>query len=192
MSRDPAEAPSSTDRDHYRYVPLRRADIEALRQFRNAQLDVLRQAAPISSAEQTGWYERVVVPAQHEAQPAMMLVSILAEPDRFIGYGGLTNIDWSSRRAEVSFLVDPARAGEPDVYSRDMGAFLEFLKRWAFTELGLNRLFTETYAFRDAHIGILEHAGFSVEGRLRQHVVVGGELTDSIMHGLLSADERAT
>ena len=37
----------------------------------------------------------------------MMLVSILAEPDHFIGYGGLTNIDWGSRRAEVSFLVDP-------------------------------------------------------------------------------------
>jgi RimJ/RimL family protein N-acetyltransferase len=191
VSRDPVEAPPSTDRDHYQYVPLRRGDIEALRQFRNAQLDVLRQAEPISSAQQEHWYEHVVIPTQREPQPTMMLVSILAEPDRFIGYGGLTNIEWGSRRAEVSFLVDPVRANDPCVYRRDMSAFLEFLKCWAFTEVGLNRLFTETYAFRDAHIGILEHAGFSVEGRLRQHVVIGGKLTDSIMHGLLSADERA-
>lgn len=191
MSPDPAEAASFTDRDRYRYVPLRPADIEALRQFRNAQLDVLRQVEPISREQQQHWYEEVVVPAQHEAQPAMMLVSILVEPDRFVGYGGLTNIDWGSRRAEVSFLVDPVRAGEPDVYRRDMSSFLEFLKRWAFTEIGLNRLFTETYASRDAHIAILEQAGFSLEGRLRQQVIIGGEATDSIMHGLLAADERA-
>ncbi len=191
MSRDPAEAPSSTDRGDYDYVPLRRADIEALRRFRNAQVDVLRQAGPISSAQQERWYDSVVIAAQREAQPVMMLVSILAEPDRFVGYGGLTNIDWESRRAEVSFLVDPVRAGEPGVYRRDMSSFLDFLKRWAFAEIGLNRLFTETYAFREAHIEILESAGFSLEGRLRQHVLVGDELTDSIMHGLLASDERA-
>jgi RimJ/RimL family protein N-acetyltransferase len=69
-----------------------------------------------------------------------------------------------------------------------MEAFLHFLSGWAFGELGLNRLFTETYAFRDAHIAILERAGFISEGRLRQHVVVAGRPTDSILHGLLASD----
>jgi RimJ/RimL family protein N-acetyltransferase len=118
-------------------------------------------------------------------------VSILDAEEQFIGYGGLTNIDWVSRRAEVSFLVDPERAADPDVYRRDIGAFLGFLANLAFNELGLNRLFAETYAFRNFHIGLLERAGFSVEGRLREHAWTGQGLGDSIVHGLLAAEWRA-
>ena len=176
--------------DHYRYVPLRRSDAEPLRQFRNDQIDVLRQSEPITAEQQKRWFNEVVVPAQRAAQPPMMLVSILDPEDRFIGYGGLTNLDCDARRAEVSFLVAPDRAADPDVYRQDMEAFLRFLSGWAFGELGLNRLFTETYAFRDAHIAILERAGFSSEGRLREHVTIGGKPTDSIVHGLLAADWR--
>jgi 2-polyprenyl-3-methyl-5-hydroxy-6-metoxy-1,4-benzoquinol methylase/RimJ/RimL family protein N-acetyltransferase len=181
----------SDHRSGYRYPPLRRSDIESLRLFRNAQLDVLRQTEPIAAGEQERWFDEMVTPSQRDPQPPMMLVSILDENGDFIGYGGLTNIDWKSRRAEVSFLVDPMRAADPDVYRRDMGAFLEFLTRWTFAELGLNRLFTETYAFRDVHIAILERAGFLVEGRLREHVTTGEKVTDSVIHGLLATDWRA-
>lgn len=188
-SADLAESPITGTREGYAYTPLRRTDIEALRQFRNAQLSVLRQHEPISAAQQERWYEEIVAPTQLEREPSLMLVSILAD-ERFIGYGGLTNIDWNARRAEVSFLVDPARAGEPEVYRGDMSMFLDFLKQWAFDELGLNRLFTETYAFRDFHIAILEQAGFTPEGRLHEHVVIDGEAIDSVMHGCLASDRH--
>jgi SAM-dependent methyltransferase len=174
------------ERDGYRYVPLRRADIEPLRRFRNAQMDVLRQAAPISEVDQERWFDEVVAGAQRDPRPPMILVSILDAAERFIGYGGLTHIDWEARRAEVSFLVDPSRAADPDLYRRDMTAFLGFLAGLAFDDLGLNRLFTETYAFRGFHIETLEQAGFTVEGRLREHVATG----DSIVHGLLASERR--
>ena len=50
-----------------RRLPLhaaRRDHIEALRQFRNAQIDVLRQAEPIAEDQQERWFEGVVEPAQ--------------------------------------------------------------------------------------------------------------------------------
>jgi SAM-dependent methyltransferase len=173
-------------RDRYRYVALRRQDIEALRGFRNAQIDVLRQAAPISPDEQRRWFAEVVSPTEYDPRPPMILVSILDAYERFIGYGGLTNLDWDSRRAEVSFLVDPARAAEPAVYERDLGAFLGFLADWSFGTLGLNRLFTETYAFRARHVELLERAGFVPEGRMREHAGT----SDSLLHGLLAEDWR--
>jgi RimJ/RimL family protein N-acetyltransferase len=179
------------DRDGYRFVPLRREDIEALRRFRNEQIDVLRQSEPISAGQQQQWFDHVVVSAQRDPRPSQILVSILDAEEQFIGYGGLTNIDWEARRAEVSFLVDPERAANPDVYRRDMGSFLAFLAAWAFDELGLNRLFAETYASRDFHISILERAGFSVEGRLREHMMTSEGPSDSLMHGLLASDWRA-
>jgi RimJ/RimL family protein N-acetyltransferase len=189
-----ADAPGQdfdVERDGYRYVPLRREDIEPLRGFRNAQMVVLRQSEPISPEQQQRWFDEVVAPAQVAARPSMILTSILDGEGRFIGYGGLTNISWESRRAEVSFLVDPERAAQPDVYRRDMAAFLGFLAHDAFGRLGLNRLFAETYAFRDFHLGVLEGAGFVREGRLREHVLVGERLEDSLVLGLLAAEVGA-
>ncbi|MGH2912603.1 MAG: GNAT family N-acetyltransferase [Solirubrobacteraceae bacterium] len=187
-------APGTGEREHsgsgYRYPPLRRSDIEQLRLFRNAQLDVLRQSEPITAKDQERWFDEVVTPSRRDPRPPMILVSILDADGDFIGYGGLTNIDWQARRAEVSFLVDPARVADAAVYRQDMSAFLEFLANWTFTELGLNRLFTETYAFRELHISILQQAGFVVEGRLREHVNTEGRIADSIMHGMLATDWR--
>ena len=142
--------------------------------------------ADLTEAEQERWFDEVVVPAQRDPRPPMMLVSILDSDGRFIGYGGLTNLDWDARRAEVSFLVDPARAADLETYRRDTLAFLAFLADWAFGELGLNRLFTETFDFREFHIGLLEQAGFEPEGRMREHVTSG----DSVLHGLLAANRR--
>ncbi len=116
-------------------------------------------------------------------------MSILDGDGEFLGYGGLTHIDWEQQRAEVSFLVDPERASDPERYECDLRAFLGFLQDWAFGELGLHRLFTETYAFREHHLSVLESAGFQPEGRMRDHVADPDSPTgfaDSLLHGLLS------
>ena len=119
------------------------------------------------------------------ADPEFLLVSILDEADRFVGYGGLTHIDWEHRRGEVSFLMETERARNAELYARDLGAFLAFLKSWAFDELGLERIFTETYAFRDAHIALLENAGFVLEGRMSGHVRHEGRAVDCLIHAVM-------
>jgi RimJ/RimL family protein N-acetyltransferase len=169
----------------YRFVGLRHADIQTLRGWRNEQIHVLRQKAPLSEADQERWFRRVVQPVHAGADPEFLLVSILDEAKRFVGYGGLTHIDWEHRRGEVSFLVATERAGNPELYARDLGAFLAFLTRWAFDELGLERIFTETYAFRGAHIEQLENAGFVFEGRMNGHVRHEGRAVDCLIHAVV-------
>ena len=180
------------EREGYRYVVLRHADIEALRRFRNAQLPVLRQEVPLLPEQQEHWYASEVRPTHASTTPAFLLVSILEE-GRFIGYGGLTHIDWTQGRAEVSFLVDPSRAGDPVRYRQDFAAFLAFLQHWAFEELGLVRLFTETYAFRREHLSILEESGFALEGHLRGHIRDPRDperRVDSLIHGCNAGGAR--
>lgn len=169
----------------YRYVGLRRADVQALRAWRNEQMDVLRQKAPLAEEDQERWFGELVEPTHRSPAPAFLLVAILDGDGRSIGYGGLTNIDWDHQRAEVSFLVESARARDAALYARDLSAFLAFLVRWAFDELGLRRLFTETYAFRTAHVRLLETAGFRLEGRLVAHTRGAGGPVDSLIHGLV-------
>jgi RimJ/RimL family protein N-acetyltransferase len=174
--------------DAYRLVPIRYEDREAIREWRNAQLEVLRQAEPLSAAQQEAYFQRVVLPLFEQEKPSQLLFSLL-QNDELIAYGGLVHISWPDSRAEVSFLVDPTRAAHAETYRNDFLAHLRLLGQVAFEGLKLNRLFTETYDIRPAHIAILEEAGFALEGRLRQHIQLApGTFTDSLMHGQLAAD----
>ena len=173
---------------NYQLVPIRYEDREPIRAWRNAQLEVLRQAEPLTAEQQDTYFQRVVLPQFEQEQPGQLLFSLL-QNDQLVAYGGLVHISWRDLRAEVSFLADPVRAAEPDTYRRDFRAHLRLLGQVAFAELKFNRLFTETYDIRPAHVAILEEVGFQLEGRLRQHVRLAPDtFTDSLMHGQLAAD----
>ena len=152
--------------------------------WRNEQIDVLRQNRLLTEADQDRYYREVVEPSFSEDRPRIILFSYLRDED-CIGYGGLTNIDWDSRRAEISFLVDTDRTRDLKVYREDFSVFLRLMKRIAFGALQFNRLFAETFDIRPHHIRILEDNGFRLEGRMRQHVIIRGRPVDSLIHGCL-------
>lgn len=161
------------------------AQIEAIRLWRNAQLRVLRQTAPISAQQQQDYFARHIWPEMAAPQPTTILVAFFSD-DVFIGYGGLVHIAWEQRRAEVSFLLDTALAGTPDDHGRLFPHFLCLMQRLAFHDLGLERLCTETYDLRPGYLWALELAGFQREGTLRGHVIIDGTPTNAVLHGLLS------
>ncbi len=168
----------------YTITPLREADIFPIRRWRNEQMDVLRQNRLLSEADQLKYYHDVVVPSFEAEQPKIILFSYLLD-GRCIGYGGLTNIDWVSGRAEISFLVDTGRTKDEAGYREDFSVFLSLMKEVAFTDVHFNRLFTETFDIRPVHVGILETSGFRLEGIMREHVRIGDRFVDSLIHGYL-------
>ncbi|MDQ3721274.1 MAG: hypothetical protein M3350_10930, partial [Actinomycetota bacterium] len=66
---DPKAPGLPVDRVGYRFGLLARADIEALRCFRNAQMEVLRQTEVITPEGQQRWFETQVEPAHAAPQP---------------------------------------------------------------------------------------------------------------------------
>lgn len=171
----------------YEIVTIQPEDIENIRIWRNAQMDVLRQSEPITAIQQIEYYSAKIWPQLESRHPREILFSLFRD-GRHIGYGGLVHIAWLHRRAEVSFLVEPERAADRVVYGEDFHAFLGLIKKVAFADLRLNRIFTETYAIRGYHISILESAGLNREGVLLEHIYIDGNPVDSIMHGFLSSD----
>jgi RimJ/RimL family protein N-acetyltransferase len=168
----------------YRISALRLEDMQPIKEWRNAQMDVLRQNRPLTDEGQTRYYNRVVLPTMTMEEPPMVLFSYFLSDD-LIGYGGLTNLDWHSRRAEVSFLLNTQRAGDESLYASDFIHFLRLLKVVSFQVLKLNRLFTETFDIRPRHVAILESEGFRYEGCMKQHVRIGTRFVDSLLHGHL-------
>jgi RimJ/RimL family protein N-acetyltransferase len=168
-------------------VSLREADMLDIGRWRNDQMDVLRQNKLLTDDGQRAYFRDVVLPTMQEARPKMILASYLLR-GTCIGYGGLTNIDWEARRAELSFLVATARTRDVQAYRADFEAFLALVQELAFVRLGLMRLFTETYDIRPHHVAALEASGMRLEGRLRRHQFIAGAFVDTLFHGMLSEE----
>lgn len=169
--------------------PLQQEDIENIRLWRNAQMDVLRQAHPISPEEQVRYFEQHVWPEKKSSHPCQILLGIESN-GVLIGYGGLVHIFWEYGRAEISFLLSPEveldQCRVRDYFTR----FVRLIQELAFDDLSLRKLTTETYEQRKLHIDVLESSGHKLEGRLRKHVIVSGRVVDALVHGLLLEDRK--
>jgi RimJ/RimL family protein N-acetyltransferase len=164
--------------------PVQPSDIEAIRVWRNAQLKVLRQKEAISKPEQKRYFRNQVFADYPKVHPRQILFSI-RESGQLIGYGGFVHIDWSNQRAEISFLLDPRISEGTKRYDSIFKLTLRILKRIAFSDLKLNRLFTETFSGRSSHVEVLVSSGFVEEGRLREHIFHDGKFLDSQIHAIL-------
>ena len=167
--------------------PLQQEDIENIRLWRNAQMDVLRQARPISPEEQARYFEQHVWPEKKSSQPRQILLGVELS-NKLIGYGGLVNLHWADQRAEISFLLSDEIEVQPALRAEIFIRFLLIIQKLSFKSLGLQRIWTETYSFRKAHIKTLEASGFVLEGCMRKHVIINGERMDSLIHGVIYSD----
>jgi RimJ/RimL family protein N-acetyltransferase len=175
----------SSSGGYFSFRRLNLSDSETIRQWRNAQLAILRQHKPLSQASQNQYFSEVLLPSYLEQQPKMLLFAICID-NELVGYGGLVHIDWSNQRCELSFLVDSSLEHDIQSKIRVFKYFFTALRKLAFEELGLNRVFTETFDFRPDHIEMLEGFGFGLEGRLSQHIrLPTGHFCDSLFHGYL-------
>jgi len=169
---------------NYSLVPLRKQDIQIIRNWRNEQMRVLRQKKKLTKKDQVDYYEKVIKKIFNKKKPNLILFSFLLE-NICVGYGGLTNIDWVAKKSEVSFLLDTARLKDKKTYRKDFRVFLNFILDLAFSELKLYKLVTETYDIRPTHVNVLESVGFRLEDRLKHQVFVKGKYVDSLHHGYL-------
>jgi len=168
----------------YVLSPLQEDHVEPIRQWRNEQTDILRQDETLTTQEQKRYFENYVWSELNAKRPKQILFAFKVE-QVLIGYGGLVHIQWQDQHAEVSFLLSPQRLSSAESYGLDFSSFLRLLKEVAFSDLGLHRLFTETYDVRPLHIEILEENGFAREGVVRRHKVIDGVPVDSLLHGCL-------
>lgn len=171
--------------------PVHRDDAETIRLWRNAQMAILRQRATISADQQRAYFETQVRPDFLTTRPDKILLAVL-QGNRMIGYGGLVHCDWEARKAEVSFVCETSRAGTPADHAVAFPAFLEMIKTVAFSDLGMNKIWTETYDTRVGYVEALRDAGFQHEGRLRDTVLIRGALIGSTLQGLLANDPSPT
>ena len=100
------------------------------------------------------------------------------ENNNLIGYGGLVHIDWESKNAEISFIIETERNENEEVFSTDFSAFLNIIFSIAFDSLQFIKLHTTFYdtAYRMFYKKVIEEYGFIQEGKLKDHILINGQI----------------
>ena len=166
-------------------INIRTIDIEfseKIRLWRNDQINVLRQKSMISSTQQEKYYLESIYRDFDNKYPPKVLFNIF-EKDQLVGYGGLVYIDWRTRVAEISFLVNPIYKSS-EKYDFIHIFFLELIIKVAKDELLLEEIFTETFSFRSAHIKNTEKCGFKMQNGCSFQDVNKRFESDSVFHSL--------
>jgi RimJ/RimL family protein N-acetyltransferase len=163
----------------FQLVPIRHQDRYAIMKWRNEQIYHLRQAQPLTAADQDRYFEQVVSQLFEQEQPTQILFSFL-EHEQCIGYGGLVHINWRDHHAELSFIMDTSI--EAQRFHEVWLAYLPLIEQVAFAQLRLHKIFTYAYDLRPQLYAVLGEAGFQEEARLKEHVLVGEKYVDVLIH----------
>ncbi len=111
---------------------------------------------------------------------------ILAASGHMIGNCTLFALHRQNRRAEIGYALQRQHWGKGYMHEA-LGALLTY----AFDEHDINRLEADIDPRNAGSAACLERLGFVREGFLRERWIVGGEVCDSVLYGLLRR-ERAT
>jgi RimJ/RimL family protein N-acetyltransferase len=109
------------------------------------------------------------------------------DEDEPVGVISLMNISDANESAELSVIV-----GHPDDRHQGYGTeAIALLLRYAFEELGLNRVGLSAFDFNDEAIAAYEKLGFAVEGRFRQAIKRNSRFHDAILMSIMKGEWQA-
>ena len=124
--------------------------------------------------------------AEFAAREQFRFAIVLNDTGRQIGNCGLCRLHWPNRRGEVGYALNRAYWGKGY-----MNEALQALLQFAFVDLDMHRLEADIDPRNTASTGALERLGFQREGLLRERWIVGGEICDSVLYGLLRREWAA-
>lgn len=163
----------------YSLVPIRYEDREVIRQWRNEQIYHLRQSKPLTVEDQDRYFSTTVADLFKQSKPGQLLFSYL-EKGVCIGYGGLVHINWESRHAEISFIMQTAL--EKEDFARHWQNYLSLIERVGFEGLKFHKLFTYAFDLRKHLYPVIEQVGYQKEAVLKEHVYYLDRFFDVIIH----------
>jgi RimJ/RimL family protein N-acetyltransferase len=170
----------------YKLVPIRHEDRYSIMQWRNEQIYHLRQAEPLTKEKQDTYFENVVAKLFDQEKPNQILFSFLQKGE-CIGYGGLVHINWIDRNAEISLVLNSSL--ERHYFVELWCVYSILIKRLAFKELELNKIFTYAFDIRPRLYEALEVSGFIEEARLKEHCKIGNEYKDVVFHSCFNPEK---
>lgn len=162
--------------------PMRLEDIVRVLEWRNLP-EVGRYMYSdhhISEVEHARWFGS----AMESSSRRYWIIELDGRP---VGLANLYDISELHGRAYWAFYL-----ADPSIRGRGVGSFVErSILRYAFKELGLNKLCCEVLGSNQQVIKMHERFGFRVDGTLRRHIRKSAGFEDVVTMSLLSEDAKS-
>lgn len=160
---------------------VERDDLAQLLEWRNRPelRRYFREYRELSSTNQEGWFNSRVL---NDKSTIMFSIVDLATGN-LLGACGLCYIDWVDRHADFSIYL-----GRDGIYIDSELAIeaAELMRRYAFDELNLHRLWSEIYDFDEPKKKMFSTLGFTLEGTQRAKHFAEGAWHDSLYYGCIN------
>tara|TARA_B110000046_G_C12932489_1_gene372074 strand:- start:522 stop:1076 length:555 start_codon:yes stop_codon:yes gene_type:complete len=169
--------------ENFKLVPIRFEDRIDIMNWRNEQIYHLRQDKLLTIDDQDYYFENIINELFKEEKPNQLLFSFL-QNDVCIGYGGLVNINWNDKNAEISFIMDTKL--EKDYFNFHWSEFLKLIEEVAFKELNFHKIFTYAFDLRPQLYITLENSGFFQDARLKGQCLYSHKFIDVVIHSKIN------
>lgn len=134
---------------------------------------------PTSLAKTESWFNNTMFD-----KSKCNLTIVDKETDKAIGMTGLIDIDYRHLRAQFYITI-----GDKDFRGLKLpDEIIPLVLSYAFSELGLKRVFLHTLPNNDKARKIYERNGFISEGIMRRHFFSHGQYNDLHIHSILFED----
>jgi RimJ/RimL family protein N-acetyltransferase len=131
---------------------------------------------PFNLEDETDWFEN-----RRKSKENFVFAIITLDENKLIGNCGLHNVDLKNRTAVFGIFI-----GDKNYWNKGYGTdATRTLLRFAFGELGLNRVELEVYDFNPRAMRAYEKAGFRSEGGRRQALYREGKFHNIHRMGIL-------
>jgi RimJ/RimL family protein N-acetyltransferase len=122
-----------------------------------------------------------VAQSVHRDRTEFELAAVLAESDEVIGSTSIRVTDRQHEQGELGYIFDPAVWGRGYATEATLG-----LLGFGFGTLGLHRIAATCHPDNIGSARVLEKAGMSFEGRMREHKFVRGQWRDSLLYAAVN------
>lgn len=161
--------------------PICESDLERIRLWVNQPEVYLNLAGRgrISSEEQKKWYGRYLLDDSKK-------IFAIELDGQHVGNASLFRIDYEHKRSACSIFIGEKGLRGRGTGRKAMNALFEF----AFGPLQLNRVYLEVLVDNVSAIRCYENAGMSLEGKLRDHVIIDGQRRDMLLFSILKEEYK--
>lgn len=169
-----------------RIRPVADEDVPALFRLIDEHRDHLRAWMPwLDGTRQEEDVREWAEAERAKAEEGKAVQFVILEERGHAGVIGFNEVDWQHSQAEMGYWLAASRQGRGLV----IRAAAE-LVRWAFAELGLNRVAICVATGNERSRAVPERLGFRHEGTQREAERLYDRFVDLDMYGLLAADRQ--
>ena len=134
---------------------------------------------PVSKQDLDAFYRHI-----KKSKTDVMFAIIERKTGLHIGNIKLGGINWVHRYADLGIMI-----GNKQYWGKGCGSeACTLLLEYAFNRLNLNKVFLGIYATFTSAIKAYQKAGFKIEGKLKNMLVIDGKYTDKVLMGILSSE----